>query len=139
MGMHAITARDKNLLSPVGGMTLIEIVLVIVLVSIAIVPLCTMYAQGVRGAIEMDYGTVANCLAAEKIEEIKTLAFASVGNSSGSFPAPFNDYAFSITVQYVNADFTVSAGSTNYKRVTVTVTHPSGINLALTTVMSNHA
>jgi type II secretory pathway pseudopilin PulG len=121
-----------------GGFTLIELIMIIVITGIAILPIITMFIQGVRGTVDADVVATAYSLAREKMEETKQSTFGSVVNDSGTFSAPFTDYDYTVTVEYVDGNFT-SSGTSSYKKVDVAVTYTSGYSLTLTTVLSNHS
>ena len=121
-----------------GGFTLIELIMVIVITGIAVLPIITMFIQGVRGTVDADVVATAYSLAREKMEETKQSAFGSVANDSGTFSSPFTDYDYTVTVEYVDGNFN-SSGTSSYKKVDVAITYTSGYSLTLTTVLSDHS
>jgi len=131
----------KKILNCRSGFSLIEMIMVITLVVIAIIPVINMYIQGVTGTETSEIAIAAPSLAQEKMEETQQLGFSgiTVGTSSGTFAAPFDDYSYTLDVGYVTGSFTGSAGATSYKKVDVTVGHVSGSTFVLTTVISDHS
>ncbi len=126
-----------NTLPSTAGFTLIEFIIIIAMVAIAIVPLANMFLQGVSGTFSSDVITIANGLAQEKMEEYREQEFSSLSSSSGAFVSPFDDYSYTVDIEYGNADFSPSASATDYRLITVTVGHDSGESVSLTTVTAD--
>ncbi|MCP4715601.1 MAG: prepilin-type N-terminal cleavage/methylation domain-containing protein, partial [Deltaproteobacteria bacterium] len=75
----------KSVLRNNAGLTLIELVIVIIMVGIAIAPITSMLLQGVRSSNITSSISTASGLAQEKMEETLSLAYSAVTSSSGSF------------------------------------------------------
>ncbi len=125
--------RDKS-----AGFTLIELIMIIVILSIAIVPITNMILQGVKGSVDTDISAKTLALAQQKMEETKQLDFSALSTSSGNFSSPFNNFTYNINLEYVDKNFNTT-GSSQYKKVTVTVQYVSGYSLTLTTITSDHS
>ena len=128
----------KTTLHKASGFTLIEMVMIIVLVGIGLVPLMNMFYGSGRSMSQSDFVTIATELAQKKLDGYIQGGYAALpGSASGTFAAPFAAYSWSETATSVDENF-LSAGSTNYKKVIITVTG-SGQTLTLTTVLANHS
>jgi len=126
-----------------GGFSLIEFIIIVVLVSIALVPIMNMYVQGVRGSDVSDVAAIAGNLAQLKMEQGEQTPFGLLGSmtlsSGGAGMEGYSDYNFQINLSYVDGSFAPAGGTTSYRKVTVIITHTSGASVTLTTVKANHA
>jgi len=165
------------------GMTLLEVILMIVVLSVGLTGVLVYFIQGVKNSSNSQISTVAAVLAQDLMEEIKskcwdetstttspcggTVTPSTIGADGGetratyddvddynglsdsppedsqgnSMPAAFNDYTRSVSVCYVaSSDLnTCTGGTSNYKKITVTVSWGSvGDNVQLVTVATNH-
>ena len=121
-----------------SGFTLIELIMIIVILSIAFVPITSMILQGVRGSVDADISAKTLALAQKKMEETRQLEFSAVSTSSGNFSSPFADYSYNVGLEYVDKNFNTTVSS-KYKKIAVTVQYVSGYSLTLTTVISDHS
>lgn len=124
------------------GVTLLELVAFLIVAGIALPPLLMVASQAVYNAIVNEITITSVGLTEEKIEEIKSLSFNNVVDSSGTFSSPFQRYSFSISVGCVtsnNYDNPQTCQITdNYKHVTVTVNNSiiPEVNSTLTTIIT---
>lgn len=108
--------------------SLIELILLIAIVAAAIPPLLVTFGE-LSGRDESVVPlAIAQQLATRAMErEVMGKTFATVGTIGvTAFPAPFANYRYQVTVNYVAAaNFTVAVDPTvtNYKRARVTITN----------------
>lgn len=129
----------------VDGYSMIELVMVILLFSIAVPGLVGLYTSVLTNSHSAEIMTVAELLAVEQIEII----LAHKGGSGGGFgydsinadryssvdpDEPFDAYSRSVSVQIVNED-----QDYEYKLITVTVNHDLIEPVALTTIVMDHS
>jgi MSHA pilin protein MshD len=165
------------------GMTLLEVILMILVLSVGLTGVLVYFVQGVRNSSNSQIATVANVLAQDLMEEIRSKCWdetsttlapcggavtaSTIGADGGearasyddvddfnglsntpprdsqgnAMPAAFNDYTRSSSVCYVaSSDLNTCAGGTsNYKKITVTVSWGSvGDQVQLVGVATNH-
>ncbi|MFA5103773.1 MAG: type II secretion system protein [Candidatus Margulisiibacteriota bacterium] len=102
------------------GFTLIEMILVLVVITIALFPLIESFSSGIRGSkIASDTNTAIE-LAQQKMEQLQSIPFASLSNSSEAL-GTIAGFAF------FSREATVTEPLTNLKEVTVNVYWKSGI------------
>ena len=124
------------------GFSLIELVIAIALLGIVMYSLITIYiTTGLKGSTAAIY-TVAQYLAAEKLEQTLGGSFALVTNQAQTnFTGDLNQYTFQISFNYTTpADFNASVtGPTDYKKVAVLIRHPRlGSPLELAVIRANY-
>ncbi|MEE8282053.1 MAG: hypothetical protein V3R47_00865, partial [candidate division NC10 bacterium] len=158
------------------GITLIDLILVIVLLALAIPPMVMLLIQGTRQSTFGVTMTRANGLGSTLLEEIRSkrwdenggAASATLGPETGETRATYDDvddfhglndsppedslgtdmagstgFRQQVSVCYVDPDATpppppldtcLGSGTSNYKRITVTVTEPEGRTTQVVTV-----
>ncbi len=88
-----------------GGFTLIEVLLAIVIMSIAIIPLMQIFPQASLIANDTQQETRISFLAQQKLEQVKSQAlsyfYGNYTESATAFPSP--DTVFKYTVDYFTA------------------------------------
>lgn len=123
--------------SPHFGATIIEVVMAIVILSIALPPLIASFAEASMQSVYPANAAVASFLAIERMEEIVARRYrASDGYTaitSAAFPAEtpvtgFSGFNRSVTVTYTNAALAMVGSDQGYKKVRVTVTWGGGAN-----------
>ncbi len=125
------------------GFTLIELIMVIVVSAILLlgisIPLRVVLVQGVAP----EYQAVASMLAERELERISDLRFSTIVSIPATpFIAPFDDYSYSIVVNYVNGpnnlDVVTDPLVTDYKRIKIIVSHPATDNVVTTTLLTQN-
>jgi MSHA pilin protein MshD len=155
------------------GVTLIDLILVIIIVAIAIPPMVGVFITNTRNSTFGVTMARANHLASNLFEEIRSkrwdenvgAASATLGPETGETRATFDDvddfhglnetpprdsqgvamsgstgFGQQVSVCYVAGtalDTCLGSGTSNYKRITVTVTDPEGRVTPLVTVISS--
>ncbi len=125
------------------GMTLLEIIIVLAVLSVAIPAVLAAFARIVATGADASSVTVAANLSEFKMEEmIRGKRFADIVSvTETGFSGQFSSYNYEIDVDYVNpSDLdTPVTGPTDFKRVRTVVTRDgmSGFNVALSTVITN--
>ena len=131
-----------------GGFSLIEVVITLVILSVAAVGVLSVFTTGIGGSADPPLLSQAVNLLQEQMETTialrKSGGFnAVVSNPGGPFPAPFGAFSWNRVVACVNpADLNTSVGSppcaTGYAHVTVTVTHTTLGSVSAETVVTNY-
>ena len=125
------------------GLTLLEIIIILVVIGAAIPALLTAFARIVGTGANVKTMEVATNLASAKMEElIKDKKFADIVSISPTdFTGTFSDYSYQIVVEYVDgSDLNTPVGSpTDFKRVKVIVTRHgmTSFNITFTTILTN--
>jgi len=130
----------------VGGFTLIETVITLVVLSIAAVGVLSVFSVGIKGSADPLILNQALALAQEKMDSAIALkrsgGFAAVGTINPgvpAFPAPFNTYTWSRAADCMDVNLTVAACPQPYKRVTVAVSWNGGAgSVALETLIADY-
>lgn len=146
------------------GLSLIEIVIVIIVLGIALVPLLMTYANVANTGMQREAITIATSLAQTLMEEIESKRYdentappwsATLGSETGETgratyndvddfngysenPIPnFGGYSLSVSVSYVqpgDLETPVVGTTTDFKRIMVTVSHSKAGNVRLVSV-----
>lgn len=127
------------------GVTLIELTISIVIVSVCLIPVALMYQQSARGSYITRVMTVATLLAEEKMEEALMLGYLGVASvASTAFPSPFDDYNYEVIVHYVDPsgdppdfDTPVDPTVTDYKSVLIEVDRSGTETVSLKSLLTN--
>ena len=132
-----------------GGFTLIEIVITLVVLSIAAAGVLSVFTVGIKGSANPLILNQAVSLAQEKMDDAialrKSGGFNAVlPDAGGPFPAPYDAFSWARAVVCVTAlDLNTDTGAalpcaSGYARVTVTVTNALIGTIALDTVVTNY-
>lgn len=120
------------------GTTIIEVVMCIVILSVALPPMITAFADASRQSILPVRESIASFLVVERMEEVVARRYRGTDGydaltvpTIASFPdessiSGFSAYARTVRVAYVNSNLTAAGSDQGYKKVTVTVTWDSG-------------
>ncbi|MBU0629610.1 MAG: prepilin-type N-terminal cleavage/methylation domain-containing protein [Candidatus Margulisbacteria bacterium] len=124
------------------GFSLIELVIAVAILGIVMYSLITIYiTTGLKGSTAEIY-TIAQYLAAEKMEQTLGGSFElAVNQAQTNFTGDLAQYSFQINFNYTTpADFNASvAGPTDYKKVAVLIRHPRlGSPLELAVIRANY-
>ena len=130
------------------GFTLIELLIVLVVLSIGLVTLLLVLRNAHVSNAESHFMTVAAELAEARIDKIiadrKTQGFGYITNSNYPAEDPvagFGSYKREVDIYYVDtSDLDSPSGSSNYKRVEVTVESKDDAaqSVSLVTVVSDY-
>ena len=110
------------------GFTLVELVMAIMITSIALSALLGTFVLVTSRNVDFDSITVGMNLARGKLEEVSNQTFNSVTSEAlTSFGGDFSGYSSLVVVQYVSREVldVPVVGSTNYKKVAVWVSSSS--------------
>lgn len=117
------------------GITIIEVVAAIVILSIALPPLMQAFADASTQTIQPSLAAVGSFLAIDKMEEIVarryrgTTGYAAI--TSANFPAEspvtgFNNFSRTVNISFVDNTFGAVGSDQGYKKVEVVVSWNSG-------------
>ena len=124
------------------GVSLFEIIIAIVIISIAILAVSVMFQLPLKGGVSTRFLTVATGLAEEKMDEVLRLGYTSIANQGpSSFPSPFSDYQYQVSWHYVqeaNLTTSVDPTVTEYKNVQVSVTHTNIAAVTLNSLLTDN-
>lgn len=98
------------------GMTLIEVVVTLFLISVSVVAIIPMFTFGTKTEQQVEARTTAISLAQEKMEALQAVTFASLASETSAAVSGFS--GFSRGVQ-------VTSTASNLKKIVVTVTWTS--------------
>ena len=110
---------------PRKGFTLIEVIIAITILGVAFLGLTHVVVSTTEYNIDVDVTTQAVLLSRDVMATTMAKDFDDISDvSTVSFGGGFNDYSYSVDVEYVDAANlnTPVAGPTDYKRIVVTVT-----------------
>ncbi len=134
---HQGLPPHRPLLHPVGGFTLIEVVLFILLAGLVLGGIVAPFLTSLSRLEQPEIVAGAIFLAREKLEELTASTYSNIQNESrGSLGGNYAAFEREVQVEFVQPvgnTLTASASDVGYKRVTVTVYHAqlpaSGISL----------
>lgn len=113
------------------AMTLIEVTMAVLILSISLGPLLRAFAENAQLTIGATQNSVASFLVTERMEEIvaaryrASTGYANVDQSSFAAESPvtnFPAFSRSVSVREVASDLSTTQNGSGIKRVTVTVT-----------------
>ncbi len=129
---------DKKVISKKAnkesGFTLLEIIVAIVLITVALIGLASVTTTVIKGNLFNKTLSMATTLAKDKMEELKVASFGSLPSTTTT------DYATAegaVQAGASGAYYTrtwVATGTASLKTITVTVTWPSNRTVQLTTI-----
>lgn len=122
-----------------AGYTMVELLIVILVLSIAIGTLFAITANLYKFATDSQISNIAVDLAEQELERVTGLRYSSVA-SVGTTPysGSLSNYSYAITVSAVPSALANDSGMVNYKMAEILVTHtPSGKRAKLTTMVTN--
>lgn len=124
------------------GFTLMELIMVMVIAGILTSTLMAPFFTGVNQGARPEIYATALYLAEEEIETKRSAGYASATNgTSGPTDVTVGTRTYTKTVvteyvTYASGSFSTSASTTEYKRVTVTVSGPNISNISLWTILA---
>ena len=106
------------------GFALVEVVIVIVLVAGSFLVFLEALSQAKIMQVKSEITTIQSVLLNSKINQLRASGFDDLPQSHDyvSF-TDYPNYSFSLTVSYVDDQFQLSGGSTNYKMVELGIQH----------------
>jgi MSHA pilin protein MshD len=129
------------------GFSLIEIIVTLLVLSIAAVGVLSVFATGITGSANPLIMSQGAALAQEKMDEAialrKSGGFNAVLPAGGGFLAPYAAFTWNRAVVCVTAlDVNTGTGAppcaSGYARVTVTVAHPVTGSVSLDTLVTDY-
>ena len=125
----------KNLLTSEKGISLVELILVIVFVSVALTAILNTFTTSVSSSVDSEYISLAVQLAEGEMEQIKSDK-SGKGYSyiiASNYPTETNPDGYAGFTRAVNI-----TTYTDYKVVTVTVSHADVPTITLETIFTNY-
>ena len=116
-----------------NGMTMVELLVVCVIISIAFMGLVAIFPLGMQNVNESRMRTVATDLAQERMEELLNLRTTNTDLTAGSHDDPDNPVRSTFTRTWTVTDDTPV---TDMKQIEVTVTYPHGSTTRDVTVVA---
>jgi Flp pilus assembly pilin Flp len=140
----------RRVLNDESGYSLVEVIVSIMLLSIAIIPMVGMFDAGLRAAMTGSNYDKARALANTKLEEAKSLPYDTVETSfPGGTPAPNPTvtsssqssgapagFTYTVTKRYISKELADSSTDEGLIKVTVTASWGSGNSYSTTGVVS---
>lgn len=118
---------------------MIELIIAIVVLSIAIGTLGNVLANMTTQAVLPRSLNTSTHLAEQELERVSGLRFSAVANEGPtSYTGNFSDYSYQVAVSAVPATLATDPAQAQYKQVAVTVSHATGGSVTLTTVVTNN-
>lgn len=122
-----------------NGFTLVELVIAILILSIAVGTLLGLLASVVDQTVLPEVINRATYLAEQELERISGLRFSEITDAGPTaYGGNFTDYTYQIEVDPVPTTLATDPAMNDYKQVRVTVAHSSGASAHLTTIMVNN-
>lgn len=126
-----------------GGFTLIETIITLIVLSIAVVGVLSVFTVGLKGSTDPLILNQALALAQEKMEEAVALrqsggfaAVTTINPGAPAFPAPYDTYGWS---RALDCDPAFVPCPAQYQRVTITVSWNAGADsVGLATLIANY-
>lgn len=134
----------KNLIKNQRGFTFMEVLMAIVILSVALPPLIIVMSSVVLDSHVNAISDTGSYLAERELERILSYRFDAVVNEpSTNYTGNFSDYAREVSVSaFTGADPTAITNVCGFttaqcKKVQITITHSNGASVYLTTVATN--
>lgn len=121
------------------GFTLIEAVISIVVLSIAIGALITVFTNVVKFSVAPEVLNVSDQLAERELDRVTGLRYSEItSHASTAFGGNFPNYSYQVVVSAVPAAIANDPTMAQYKQVQVIVTHTINGSITLSTIVTNH-
>jgi prepilin-type N-terminal cleavage/methylation domain-containing protein len=114
-----------------NGFTLVEIIVSLLVIGIVMYAAVAIFINAGFKGVNVDLYTTAQSLAEEKLEKILSRNFASVSSEAlSNFSGDFASYSSQVVVSYVSSEAldTAVGSGTNFRKVTVIISHPQLTN-----------
>ena len=125
----------------VGGFTLIEVLVFIVIAGILLPAIVVPFATAVKGSRKPETVATAMYLAHYRMEELTKFAYGNGAlNPVALTPyanTPVPNYQWQWQISYVDSDFNASATNLGYKRILVRVRDPENATYEIYSVVTN--
>jgi prepilin-type N-terminal cleavage/methylation domain-containing protein len=104
-----------------SGYSLVEVMVAIVVLTVAVVPMVGMFEAAIQAAdASGDYDKARTC-AVQKLEEVKSLPYEAVEGGLQSGVCATSGFGYAITAQPISTDLGESSGEEGLSMITVTV------------------
>ena len=121
------------------GFTLIELIIAIVIISMAIAPLAFMLGNVIDMTIRPEFTHVATQLAEQELEKIAVARFSQVNDQAQTaYTGSLAKYSYEIQVDPVPAGLASDVNMLQYKQVKIIIHHDSLGSLTISTVVTNN-
>jgi prepilin-type N-terminal cleavage/methylation domain-containing protein len=121
------------------GFTLVELVMGMVVLSVAVGALIAGVTAMVRQSVLPEIINTSTYLAEREMERVTSQRFSKIGDeASTAFAAPFGNYSYEVEVDAVPGAIANDPGMNEYKQVKITVSHPQGGSIDLTTIATRN-
>ena len=100
------------------GFTLLEVMVALAIIATALVTLLGTHLMSLNLAQKNREQTMSALLARQKMEDVFTTSFNSLGNDSGDFGADYPNYEWELSVEKGDVE--------NLKKVNIAVKYPGG-------------
>jgi hypothetical protein len=118
------------------GYSLVEVLAAIVVLTIAIIPMVSMFDAALLAvSASGDYG-VARACAGQKLEQVRSLPYETVSGGLPGGTCEPSGFRYAFHEEFVNAELQEIQGDHGLTRVTVTVSWDGGDSYAATGVVS---
>jgi prepilin-type N-terminal cleavage/methylation domain-containing protein len=122
----------------VRGFTLIEVVIAIVIISVAIVPLVLSFGNILRVTVLPPILDTATFLAEKELERVTSARYSAVQDEGPTaYAGDFSEYQYEINVSAVPLTLANDAAMSQYKQVEIIVSHESVGSVSLKTIVTN--
>ncbi len=129
MKMKKFNAKSKR---ETTGMTLIEVMVVLILLTGTIIAITPVFRQGITMSLHYEDGSTAIAIAQQEMESMRATAFASLASQSAQTVSGFPRYTKTVTVSSIDSTL---------KQVQVSITWTSaGVaqNYSLSTLRADY-
>ncbi|MGH3144294.1 MAG: type IV pilus modification PilV family protein [Rubrobacter sp.] len=109
-----------------SGFSLVEVMVAIVVLTVAILPMVGMFEAGLRAATMGGEYDRARACATQRLEQAKNLPYEAVRAGPAEGPCGSSGLAYTVGTQFVGQDLQNVAGDEGLMRVTVTVAWNGG-------------
>ena len=104
-----------------SGYSLVEVMVAIVVLTVAIIPMVGMFEAAIRAANTSGHYDEARTCAVQKLEQVKSLPYETVeGGLRGGVCEP-SGFGYTVDAQAIGTDFSDGSGDDGLTRITVTV------------------
>ena len=123
----------------VSGITLIELVIIIVALSLVLGTMLAVLGSVAQNTILPYNIQIAAGLAEQELERVSGMRFSQVANEGPTaFPAPHNSFTYQVAVSAVPVSIFNDPGMTRYKQATITVSNTTMGSVNLVTIVTNN-
>lgn len=128
-----------------SGVTLVELVVLIIVASIILLPLSAIITEAIRKTLVPEHYGIASRLAIREMEQVVSKNFGDIAIATtgpNNYTGNFSQYTYKIKVDYVNPGAlntpVLVPDNNDYKRIEITISRTGFEDISLVSLVTNN-